>query len=65
MNDKMREIMEQKEEILKQLDEINNSITEEDLRKASTKEIAEYTKLTLEMQKKLMVIEAIEKSLQQ
>ena len=63
MNENLKELMRQKEEIIRQLDEINNNISEEDLKKASTKELAEYTKLTLEIQKKLLVIEAVEKSL--
>ena len=49
--------------MIRQLDEINNNISEEDLKKASTNELAEYTKLTLEIQKKLLIIEAVEKSL--
>lgn len=63
MNENLKELMRQKEEIIRQLDEINNNISEEDLKNASTKELAEYTKLTLEIQKKLLVIEAVEKSL--
>ena len=63
MNENLKELMRQKEEIIRQLDEINNNISEEDLKKASTKELAEYTKFTLEIQKKLLIIEAVEKSL--
>lgn len=63
MNENLKELMRQKEEIIRQLDEINNNISEEDLKNASTKELAEYTKLTLEIQKKLLIIEAVEKSL--
>ena len=63
MNENLKELMKQKEEIIRQLDEINNNISEEDLKNASTKELAEYTKLTLEIQKKLLIIEAVEKSL--
>ena len=63
MNENLKELMRQKEEIIRQLDEINNNISEEDLKNASTKELAEYTKLTLEKQKKLLIIEAVEKSL--
>ena len=62
MNENIKELMKAKEEILKQLDEINKNITEEDLKNATVKELAEYTKLTLEIQKKLAVIEALEKS---
>lgn len=62
MNENIKELMKTKEEILKQLDEINKNITQEDLKNATVEELAEYTKLTLEIQKKLAVIEAIEKS---
>lgn len=54
--------MRAKEEILKQLDEINENIKKEDLENASVEELAEYTKLTLEIQGKLKIIEALEKS---
>lgn len=62
MNENLKELMNTKEEILKQLEEINKNITKEDLEKASIEDLAEYTKLTLEIQKKLAVIEALEKS---
>lgn len=62
MNENIKELMKVKEEILKQLEEINQNITKEDIEKASIEELAEYTKLTLEMKKKLNIIEAIEKS---
>lgn len=62
MNENMKELMKTKEEILKQLEEINKNITQEDLKNASVEELAEYTKLTLEIQKKLTIIDAIEKS---
>ena len=62
MNENMKELMKTKEEILKQLEEINKNITQEDLKNATVSELAEYTKLTLEIQKKLTIIDAIEKS---
>lgn len=62
MNENIKELMKIKEEILNQLEEINKNITKEDLENASVEELAEYTKLTLDIQKKLKVIEAVEKS---
>lgn len=62
MNKNFKELMKTKEEILKRLEEINNNITKEDIKNASVAELAEYTKLTLEIQKKLAIIEEIEKA---
>lgn len=63
MNENFKKLMKTKEEILNRLEEINKSITKEDIKNASVSELAEYTKLTLEIQKKLLIIEAVEKSL--
>lgn len=65
MDEKLKEIIKQKQEILKKLDEINNSVTKEDLRNATVAEKAEFMKLTLEIQKKLTIIEAAEELLKE
>lgn len=62
MNENFKKLMKTKEEILNRLEEINKSITKEDIKNASVSELAEYTKLTLEIQKKLEIIEEIEKA---
>jgi len=62
MNENMKELMKAKEEILKQLDEINNNISKADIENASLADKAEYMKLTLEIQKKLAIIEALEEA---
>lgn len=61
MNEKIKMLIAKKEELLKQLEEINKNITKEDLENATNEELLEYTKLTLEIKKKIIAIEAIEK----
>ncbi len=63
MNDKMKELMEKKEQILKQLEEVHNSVTKEDIEGATVAEKAEYVKLTLEIQQKLKMIEILEEAI--
>lgn len=63
MEDKMQDLIARKEELVRKLEEITNSITEEDLKNASNEELLTYTKLTLELRKKITAIETIEKNL--
>lgn len=56
------DIQKEKEEIRKLLDEVNASIEKEDIDNASKKELLEYIKLNLEIEKKLAVIDAWEKA---
>ena len=63
MEDKMQDLIAKKEELVRKLEEINNSITQEDLENASNEELLVYTKLTLELKKKITAIEMVEKGL--
>ena len=63
MEDKMQDLIAKKEELVRKLEEINNSITQEDLENASNEELLVYTKLTLEIKKKITAIEMVEKGL--
>lgn len=56
------DIKKEKEEIRRLLDEVNSNIEKEDLDNESKKELLEYVKLNLEIEKKLAVIEAWEKA---
>lgn len=60
--EKGMDIQKEKEEIRKLLDEVNASIEKEDIDNASKKELLEYIKLNLEIEKKLAVIDAWEKA---
>lgn len=61
MDERMKMLIAKKEDLLRQLEEINDSITQEDLQNATNEELLEYTKLTLEIKKKIIAIEAMEK----
>ena len=54
------DIQKEKEEIIKELQDINNDIKKEDLQKASTDELLKYAELNLEIRKKLEMIQALE-----
>ena len=53
------DIQEKKEEILKELEKVNAEITPEDIKEASTEDLAKYLELNLEIQKKLEILDAI------
>lgn len=53
-------LKEKKELILKQLEAVNSEIKEEDIKKLSKKELLEFTKLNLEIQKNLTILQAAE-----
>ena len=53
-------LKEKKELILKQLEAVNSEIREEDIKKLSKKELLEFTKLNLEIQKNLTILQAAE-----
>lgn len=55
-------IQKEKEEIKKLLDEVNSSIEKEEIDNASKRELLEYIKLNLDIEKKLAVIDAWEKA---
>lgn len=54
------DIQKEKEEIIKELQNINNDIKKEDLQNASTDELLKYAELNLEIRKKLEMIQALE-----
>ena len=54
------DIQKQKEEIIKELQNINGDITKEDLKEATTEELLKYAELNLEIRKKLEIIQALE-----
>ncbi len=56
------DIQKEKEEIKKLLDEVNSNLEKEDIDNASKKELLEYIKLNLEIEKKLAVIGEWEKA---
>ena len=56
------DIQKEKEEIKRLLDEVNSSIEKEDIDNASKRELLEYIKINLEIEKKLAVIDAWEKA---
>lgn len=53
------DIQERKEQILKELEEVKAEIRPEDIKEASTEELAKYLELNLEIQKKLEMLDAI------
>ncbi|MCL2383786.1 MAG: hypothetical protein FWC79_06675 [Oscillospiraceae bacterium] len=60
MDEKIKEILRQKEELIKQLDELNASITDEAIANATKEEKMEFTLLTLEINKKLALLKKME-----
>ncbi len=56
------DIQKEKEEIKKLLDEVNSNLEKEEIDNASKKELLEYIKLNLEIEKKLAVIGEWEKA---
>lgn len=57
----LEQITKQKEELIKQFEQVKNSVTKEELEKATPKEVLEYTKMVLEIKMKLEIIEQLEK----
>ena len=56
------DIQKEKEEIKKLLDEVNSNLEKEEIENTSKKELLEYIKLNLEIEKKLAVIGEWEKA---
>ncbi len=56
------DIQKEKEEIRKLLDEINSNIEQEDIDNASKKELLEFIKVNLEIEKKMAVLDAWEEA---
>lgn len=54
------DLKEKKELILKQLEAVNSEIKKEDIKKLSKRELLEFTKLNLEIQKNLEILQAAE-----
>ena len=54
------DIQKEKEEIIKELDNINESVTKEDLKNASMEELLKYAELNLEIRKKIEMLQALE-----
>ena len=63
MEKDMQKLIEKKEELLRQLQEIQNNITKEDLEQATNEELLEYMKLSLEIKKAIIEIEAMENNI--
>ena len=51
--------IQKKEELKKEVDRINETITPKDIKEATTEELAEYLKLNLEIKRKIELIEEI------
>lgn len=54
------EIKDKKDELIKALEKVNSNITKEDIEKMSKEELLEFTKLNLEIQKNLTILQAAE-----
>jgi len=54
------EIRKEKELLTKKLEEINANISKEDIKKLSRKELLEFAKVNLEIQKNLTILQAAE-----
>ena len=52
-------ILEERENLEKKLQEINSSVTKEDIEKATTDELREYLQINLKIRKKLEIMDAI------
>ncbi len=55
-------IQKEKEELKKLLDEVNSSIEQEDIDNASRRELLEFIKVNLEIEKKMAVLDAWEEA---
>lgn len=55
-------IQKEKEEIKKLLDEVNASIEQKDIDNASKRELLEFIKVSLEVERKMAVLDAWEKA---
>lgn len=55
-------ILEEKANLERKLQEINNNISSEDIKSATTEELKEYLKLNLQIKKKLEILDAISNS---
>ena len=56
------DIQREKEEIRKLLDQVNSSIDQKDIDNASKRELLEFIKLNLEIEKKMAILDAWEKA---
>lgn len=54
------DIQKEKEDIIRELQEINSEITKEDIQNASTEQLLKYAELNLEIKRKLEIIQALE-----
>ncbi|MBQ3145972.1 MAG: hypothetical protein IJB90_05425 [Clostridia bacterium] len=54
------DIRKEKELLTKKLEEINANISKEDIKKLSRKELLEFAKVNLEIQKNLTILQAAE-----
>lgn len=54
------EIRDKKDQLIKVLEKVNSNITKEDIEKMSKEELLEFTKLNLEIQKNLTILQAAE-----
>lgn len=54
------DIKKEKELLLKELETVNSSISKEDIKKLSKKELLEFAKVNLEIQKNLTILQAAE-----
>ena len=56
------DIQREKEEIRKLLDQVNSSIDQKDIDNASKRELLEFIKLNLEIEKKMAILDDWEKA---
>ena len=54
------DIKREKEMLLKKLEAVNSEISEEDIKKLSKKELLEFTKVNLKIQKNLAILKSAE-----
>ena len=54
------DIQKEKEDIIRELQEINSEITKEDIQNASTEQLLKYAELNLEIKRKLEIIQALD-----
>ena len=55
----IEELKKEKEMLLKELDDLNNSITQEDIESASIEDSLKFTKLVLEIRRKLAILDKV------
>lgn len=54
------DIKKEKDLLLKELESVNSNISQEDIKKLSKKELLEFTKVNLKIQKNLAILQAAE-----